>query len=304
MFASREANEDILSEFSNAGTRIKTKCDLVEQKLDLLAKSHYENFPVGSFLLPRELRRPIRLVYAFARVADDLADEGDDSEQTRLLKLDQWEGELQKAISGEKGSAFFAELAHVISSYAIPPSLFFDLIEAFRMDARGTAYETFEDVRFYCRHSANPVGRILLHLFNSPTAELCSYSDDICTALQLTNFWQDLSIDIERNRVYIPSEDFVRFGLLPGELRRNAGTGKLTQLLKYQVDRTRQIFLEGMPLLRLIDERFALELRMTVNGGMKILEKIAAQDYDTLRRRPSLSTFDRVHLLVRSLLTR
>ncbi len=276
----------------------------MEQPLHLLAQSHYENFPVGSFLLPRELRRPIRLVYAFARVADDLADEGGDSEQTRLLKLDQWEDELTNALAGENQSNFFQELAQVISSCSIPSSLFTELIEAFRMDARGTTYDTFEEVLFYCRHSANPVGRILLHLFHSATEELCSYSDAICTALQLTNFWQDLSVDIERNRVYIPNEDLERFGLTLEDLRRNAGTGKLPSLLKYQVDRTRKLFLEGMPLLGLIDKRFALELRLTVHGGMRILEKIAAQNYDTLRRRPSLSNVDRVLLFGRSLLTR
>jgi len=276
----------------------------VEQKLNSLAQSHYENFPVGSFLLPRELRRPIRLIYAFARVADDLADEGADAEETRLRKLDEWEGELNGALGGGGGSSFFTELAQVITSNSIPSSLFSDLIEAFRMDARGATYETFDMVEFYCRHSANPIGRILLHLLGSAKRELFVYSDAICTALQLTNFWQDLSVDIERNRVYIPSEDLARFGLTLEDLRQNAGTGKLPHLLKYQVDRTRNFFLKGMPLLRLIDRRFALELRMTVNGGLKILEKIEAQNYDILRRRPSISTLDRALLLGRSLLIR
>jgi squalene synthase HpnC len=276
----------------------------VEQPLHLLAQSHYENFPVGSYLLPRQIRGPIRLIYAFARVADDLADEGDETKETRLLRLNQWEWELRSAIAGGDGSSFFRELAKAISLHSVPASLFSDLIEAFRMDARGTTYDTFERVEFYCRHSANPVGRILLHLFDSATEELCRYSDAICTALQLTNFWQDLSVDIERKRVYIPREDLERFGLTLDDLRHKAGTGAISPLLRFQVDRTRKFFDEGMPLLRLIDKRFALELRLTVNGGMRILDKIAAQNYDTLRRRPSLSAFDRVVLFVRSFLVR
>ena len=276
----------------------------VDQRLDTLAQSHYENFPVGSFLLPRDLRRPIRLVYAFARAADDMADEGNDPMEARLAKLDAWEAGLKHAMGGNRESSFFFELSGIIASHSIPPSLFFDLVEAFRMDARGRVYQTFKDVEFYCRHSANPVGRILLHLFGSPTDELCVYSDAICTALQLTNFWQDLSVDIDRNRVYIPQEDLERFGLTREDLRRKDGTGSLVPLLKYQVDRTRHFFLEGMPLLHLIDRRFALELRLTVNGGLQILRKIEAQQYDTLRRRPVLSAVDRAFLFGRSLVAR
>lgn len=276
----------------------------VAELLYLLAQTHYENFPVGSFLLPREFRRPIRLVYAFARVADDLADEGEQSEQSRLKNLDLWEGELKRALTGEKGSDFFRELAGVIARYSIPPLLFSELIEAFRMDARGTTYDTFEAVKFYCRHSANPVGRILLHLFDSATEELCSYSDAICTALQLTNFWQDLSVDIKRNRVYIPLEDFERFDLTLEDLRCGAGTGRIRPLLKFQVERTNQFFLDGMPLLRWVDKRFAFELRLTVYGGLRILKKVAAQNYDTLHQRPTLSNYDRALLFARSLLIR
>ena len=274
------------------------------EPLHLLAQTHYENFPVGSFLLPREYRKPIRMIYAFARVADDLADEGDRPKESRLKDLDQWEGELKRALAGGKGGDFFRELTGVVSRYSIPPSLFSDLIEAFRMDARGTTYDTFEAVKFYCRHSANPIGRILLHLFNCAAEELCIYSDAICTALQLTNFWQDLSVDIERNRVYIPREDFERFGLTPEDLRRGAGTDRIRALLRFQVDRTKEYFLDGMPLLRSIDKRFAFELRLTVNGGMRILKKVEAQNYDTLHERPSLSNYDRALLFARSLLIR
>jgi len=276
----------------------------VDSTLSTLAETHYENFPVGSLFLPAEYRKPIRLVYAFARVADDFADEGSDSPEVRLQRLDRWEGGLKAALSGKGGDQFFEDLSGIIRLYDIPVSLFSDLIEAFRMDARGTTYATFEDLRFYCRRSADPVGRILLHLFRAASAELCGYSDSICTALQLTNFWQDLSIDIKRNRLYIPREDFERFGLTVEELTHGRGTASVHRLLKFEVGRTRELFAGGLPLLRAIDKRFAFELRLTVNGGMRILEKIAAQDFDTLIRRPHLSKLDWALLFGRSLLRR
>jgi phytoene synthase len=276
----------------------------VAAPLFLLAETHYENFPVGSFFLSKEFRAPIRLVYAFARVADDIADEGNDSKEARLQRLDDWEGEFKKALAGEIGIPFFQELAETVVKYAIPPSLFFDLIAAFRMDASGRDYSTFEDLLFYCRHSANPVGRILLHIFKCANDETCRLSDSICTALQLANFWQDLSIDIKRNRVYIPREDFERFGPTADDLRSGRGTDAIQPLLKYQVERTKKLFLAGRPLFRLIDKRFALELRLTYHGGMRILEKVEHLGYDTLYHRPVLSRFDWALIVIRSLLTR
>ena len=273
------------------------------KSLQSLAETHYENFPVGSFLLPKEFREPIRLVYAFARVADDIADEGNDSKETRLQRLDEWEGEFRRMLAGDTRISFFQELEETANKYAIPPSLFFDLIEAFRMDAGGRDYSTFEDLLFYCRHSANPVGRILLHILNCANDETGKFSDTICTALQLTNFWQDLSIDIKRNRVYIPHEDFDRFGLTADDLK-GGGTDAVRPLLKFQVERTKKLFLGGRPLFRLIDKRFALELRLTYHGGMRILEKVEHLDYDTLHHRPVLSRFDWALIVIRSLLVR
>ena len=251
------------------------------KSLQSLAETHYENFPVGSFLLPKEFREPIRLVYAFARVADDIADEGNDSKETRLQRLDEWEGEFRRMLAGDTRISFFQELEETANKYEIPSSLFFELIEAFRMDAGGRDYSTFEDLLFYCRHSANPVGRILLHIFNCANDETGKFSDTICTALQLTNFWQDLSIDIKRNRVYIPHEDFERFGLTADDLKSDVGTDAIRPLLKFQVERTKKLFLGGRPLFRLIDKRFALELRLTYQGGMRILEKVEHLGYDS-----------------------
>jgi phytoene synthase len=276
----------------------------VVKSLQSLAETHYENFPVGSFLLPKEFREPIRLVYAFARVADDIADEGNDSKETRLQRLDEWEGEFRRMLAGDTRISFFQELEETANKYAIPPSLFFDLIEAFRMDAGGRDYSTFEDLLFYCRHSANPVGRILLHIFNCANDETGKFSDMICTALQLTNFWQDLSVDIKRNRVYIPHEDFERFGLTADDLKSGGGTDAVRPLLKFQVERTKKLFLGGRPLFRLIDKRFALELRLTYHGGMRMLEKVEHLAYDTLHHRPVLSRFDWALIVIRSLLVR
>jgi len=276
----------------------------VAKSLQLLAETHYENFPVGSFLLRKEFRSPIRLVYAFARVADDIADEGIDTKESRLQRLDEWEGEFRRALAGDTVISFFQELAEAVEKYAVPPSLFFDLIGAFRMDASGRDYVAFDDLLYYCRHSANPVGRILLYIFNCANDETNRRSDALCTALQLANFWQDLSIDIKRNRVYIPREDFQRFGLTADDLKSGRGTDAIQSLLKYQVERTKKFFLDGKPLFRLIDKRFALELRLTYNGGVRIVEKVERLGCDILHHRPVLSSFDWALIASRSLLVR
>ncbi len=276
----------------------------MEQPLSSLAESHYENFPVGSFLLPKEFRGPIRLVYAFARVADDIADEGSDPEEARLRRLDEWEGEFRKAAAGNSGMPFFRDLHGSIVKYAIPTSLFLDLITAFRMDASGKDYDTFEDLLFYCRHSANPVGRILLHIFNCANTETERLSDYICTALQLANFWQDLSVDIERNRVYIPREDFERFGLRAADMRNGGGNDAIRALIQFQVERTKKFFHDGKPLLRSIDKRFALELRLTYHGGLRIAEKVERLGGNILHQRPVLSQYDWALIALRSLSSR
>ncbi len=276
----------------------------VAKSLQLLAETHYENFPVGSFFLSKEFRAPIRLVYAFARVADDIADEGDDSKETRLQQLDDWEGEFKKALAGGIGIPFFQELAETVVKYGIPPSLFFDLIAAFRMDSLGKEYNTFKDLLFYCRHSANPVGRILLHIFHCANDETGRHSDAICTGLQLANFWQDLSVDIKRKRVYIPREDFERFGLMTEDLRSGRGTDNVRLLLKFQVERTKKLFLDGRQLFRLIDRRFALELRLTYHGGVRILEKVESLGSKVLHVRPVLSKYDWTLIGIRSFIAR
>ncbi|HTY10329.1 MAG TPA: squalene synthase HpnC [Bacteroidota bacterium] len=275
----------------------------MSESLQSLAETHYENFPVGSILVAKEFRSPIRLVYAFARVADDIADEGDAPSSVRLQKLDDWEGEFRESLAGLSDVPFFIELAEAVKEYSIPSSLFIDLMAAFKMDAEGREYPTFADVLAYCSHSANPVGRIVLHIVSHANDETYRFSDSICTALQLTNFWQDLSIDIKRNRLYIPREDLERFGVTPDALR-NGGTDAIAPLLKFQVERTKRFFLDGKPLFHLVDARFSFELRATFHGGMRILEKIEQLGYDTTRRRPALSIADWPLIGFRTLLTR
>ena len=274
----------------------------VVDSLETLSQRHYENFPVGSFLLPKEFRKPISLIYAYARVADDIADEGDVPIPTRLERLDQWENKLKGSLAGERKEAFFAKLAEEVTRYAIPLQLFYDLVTAFRMDARGPEFWTFEDVLFYCRHSANPIGRMLLHIFGSFTEENASRSDAICSALQLANFWQDLSVDIKRNRFYIPSEDLSRFSVTKQELLDGSGKDNAISLIKFQIDRTRKMFLQGKPLVHSIDRRFRFELKLTYQGGMRILEKVESMGPAVLRTRPALTKYDWGNIILRSMI--
>ena len=209
---------------------------------------------------------------------------------------------MKRGLRCESENPFFVELGEAIKAFTIPPLLLSDLMTAYRMDARGTEYRTFDDLLVYCRHSANPVGRILLHIFGCISEEAFHQSDAICTALQLTNFWQDLSIDIKRNRVYIPSADFLKFGLTAENIRR--GTGHVRPLLEFEVRRTKELFNDGKPLLRSVDRRFSFELRLTYHGGMRILEKVESFGDAIISRRPSLSKYDWALVFARSILNR
>ena len=264
-------------------------------RLSSLASEHYENFPVGSFFLPLSLRRPIHLIYAFARVADDIADEENLPEATRIQQLDVWESSLLRAIAGESVDPFFDELAGVISHHALTPGHFRDLIMAFRMDAQSTHYWTFEDLLFYCRHSANPIGRLLLELFGGATEESLAASDALCTALQLTNFWQDISVDTQRERFYIPMEDLEIFGCA----HMQSGP-EFRSLMEFEVRRTRDIFETGRALITLAPRTLRFETALTWHGGMRILEKIEALNFDSMQQRPALTITDKVVVFVRA----
>jgi squalene synthase HpnC len=268
-----------------------------------LARSHYENFTVGSWLLPRRLRDDLAAVYAFARVADDLADEG--PEAGRLARLDAWEERLL-ACARDPAAAdhpVFLALGHTLARHDLPLDPLRDLLHAFRRDAAGDTrtFAIFADVLDYCRCSANPVGRIVLALFGYRDAERQARSDDICTALQLTNFWQDIAGDLARGRVYIPQEDLDRF---PGS-REALGAGVASEpfrrLLAFEVARTRGLFRRGLGLADLVTRRLATEVRMFAGGGLAILDRIEEAGCDVFARRPTLTRADLARLVVRGL---
>ncbi len=265
-----------------------------------IARSHYENFTLGSRLLPRHLRRHIAALYAFARTADDLADEEPDPERA-LAGLDAWERELEACYAGTPHHPVFVALAETVRVHRIPIEPFQRLLTAFRMDVRFAGFETFDALRHYCAHSADPVGHLVLYLFGYGDAERQSLSDDICTALQLTNFWQDLAIDLRKGRVYLPREDMARFGYTPEELGRHAVTPAFRELMAFQCARARGLFERGLALAGMLDGNRGREIRLFAGGGLAILDRLEAVGYDAFTARPTLSRWAKMGLVARSL---
>ncbi len=269
-----------------------------------LTRSHYENFPVASFFLPKDKRKHVAAIYAFARIADDAADEPGMTPAERIEAINDWEEQLLLVQSGAVHHPVFAALSETIERFEIPVDLLRNLLHAFRSDVTTNRYQTFEDLLQYCRHSANPVGRLVLLLFNYRSETLMKYSDSLCAALQLANFWQDLSVDLQKNRVYLPQEDIQRFHYSEEELFAGECTERFRGLMAFQVRRTEDLFRQGKPLLSEVGTDLSLELRLTWNGGMRILEKIKQRQYDTLSHRPTLSWFDTTSILFSSLIPR
>lgn len=267
-----------------------------------LAGSHYENFPVASFLIPQEKRPYIWSIYAFARIADDFADEGDTPAERRLEMLDDWGEYLDECFKGNVTHPVFLALAETVRRFSIPKKLLADLLVAFRMDVTTKRFPTFNDLLYYCIHSANPVGRLVLHIFENATERTVTLSDNICTALQLANFWQDVSVDWQKGRLYVPLEDVERFGYTEQDLDDKIADDRFRNLMAFEVARTRDLFRGGKPLLREAAQGLHLELNLTWRGGMKILEKIEALRYDVLHNRPAISFPDKLSILGRSLL--
>jgi len=265
-----------------------------------LAKNHYENFPVGSILIPKKLRPYVWSIYAFARRADDIADE-DFNDADRIPALEAWQGLLKKSLRTRVNHPVFLALKETIQDFNIPIDLLVDLITAFKMDVQIKRHPTFEDVLYYCRHSANPVGRLVLHLFGHRDEALMLLSDKICTALQLANFWQDVAVDLNKNRIYIPLEDITRFNYSETELISHENKDSFKKLLKFQVDRTEDMFREGAPLVFRTKGRLSLELKCIVMGGMTILNLIREMDYDTLSARPKISKNLKFKILIQAL---
>ena len=263
---------------------------------------HYENFPVASFLVPRRLRRPIEAIYRFARGADDIADEGDASDAERLQGLAAYGAELDRIERGEAPeSAAFAELAAVIAAWQLPLQLFRTLLDAFAQDVVQKRYADFPELLDYCRRSANPVGRLLLHLFDRAGEDNLRRSDAICSALQLINFWQDVAVDWAKGRVYLPQEDLARFGVDERTIAESRCTPEWIALLDFQVERARQMMLAGAPLAHDLPGRFGWEIRFTVQGGLRILERIRDARGDVFDRRPLLGPADWLRMAGRAL---
>jgi len=263
---------------------------------------HYENFPVASLVLPARLRPPVAAIYRFAREADDIADEGDASQADRLAALEERLAELNRIESGATPeSALYQALAATIRTHDLPLAPFRDLIDAFRQDVTKTRYANFGEVMHYCRRSANPVGRILLHLFGRTEPRNLALSDGICSALQLTNFLQDVAGDYARGRIYLPLDELARFRVDESMIANGDAGPRWQALMRFQIDRTRKMLQAGAPLGRAIDGRIGLELRLIVMGGARILEKLSAVDGDVFRRRPVLRPLDAPLLLWRAL---
>lgn len=268
-----------------------------------MAQEHYENFPVASPLIPKDLRPHVQAIYAFARTADDYADEAAYSRDSLGL-LDDWERQLEDCYRGQATHPVFVALAETTRRFSIPIEPLKALLQAFRMDVTVRRYADFDRLLYYCRHSANPVGQLVLYLFGYRDPELHRLSDCICTALQLTNFWQDVAVDLEKGRIYIPQEDMEAFGCPEEDLLAHRHGDAFRRLLRRQVWRTRQLFAEGWPLAWHVSGMLSLELRLTWFGGMRILEKIEQADYDLFDRRPVLSSFDKGLILLRALIWR
>lgn len=265
---------------------------------------HYENFPVASALLPTAMRRPVAAIYAFARGADDLADEGDILPAVRLAALDAWERDLDLAAAGDPPDhPVFLAIADVLEHHPVPVDLLRDLVEAFRMDVRQRRWADFAALRHYTRHSADPVGRLLLHLNGTTGPDALAASDDVCTALQLINFWQDLGQDFDENgRIYIPEDDMIRFGVTERHLRERIIDDALVGCMAHQRARARTLMESGAVLPRLIGGRLGLEVSVVINGGLRILDKLDASRDPFLR--PRLDRADWIKLGWRALGTR
>jgi hydroxysqualene synthase len=257
-----------------------------------LCRAHYENFPVASFLIPAAFRGPMAAVYAFARVADDFADEPVWEAPERLRLLADWRARLRGCAASHGQHPVFWALSDSIARFRLPLAPFEKLIDAFEMDVRSKRKETFEDVLHYCRHSANPVGELVLRLFGEWDERKGAWSDAICTALQLANFWQDLVLDARKNRIYVPLEDVRAAGLSEEDVLAGSNLPALKALMCRQVERTRKLFDEGMPLCDAVRPRLGRQLRLVWLGGSRILEKIEAQEWDVWIARPALTRAD------------
>ena len=264
-----------------------------------LAKSHYENFSVATWFLPAGLRQHFYNVYAYCRISDDLGDEVGDAQQSLQL-LDQWEAELNACYAGTPRHPVFVALAATVARFGIPKHEFSDLLIAFRQDQTVTRFETFNDVLGYCRYSANPVGHLVLYLCSYSDAERQQLSDSTCTALQLANFWQDVAVDYGKGRIYLPLEDLRRFSVTEEDIAQHRATPQFIHLMKFEVQRAREWFERGLPLIKKVNRELAVDLELFSRGGQEILNAIERQGCDVLSRRPVISKSRKLLLVARA----
>ena len=266
-----------------------------------LARTHYENFSVATWFLPKNLRQDLLNVYAYCRISDDLGDEVGDPVASLAL-LDEWQTELDACYAGSPRHPVFVALAETVRKFEIPKHEFSDLLIAFRQDQTVTRFETFNDVLAYCRYSANPVGHLVLYLCGYRDAERQQLSDYTCTALQLANFWQDVSVDYNKGRIYLPLEDLRRYSVTEKDIQQNCNTPAFCEMMKFEVERARQWFAHGLPLIGKVNKELAVDLELFSRGGQEILNAIERQGFAVLGRRPVISRTRKLALVARAAL--
>src|SRR5437588_32547 len=264
-----------------------------------LAKTHYENFSVATWFLPKRLRQDFLNVYAYCRISDDLGDEVGDAALAVAL-LDEWQTELDACYTGNPRHPVFVALAETVKKFQIPKHEFSDLLIAFRQDQTVTRFESFDDVLAYCRFSANPVGRLVLYVCGYRDAERQQLSDYTCTALQLANFWQDVAVDYGKGRIYLPLESMNRFGVEEAVIASGRATPEFIELMRFEVERARDWFRRGLPLVEKVNPALAIDIELFSRGGMEILDAIERQGFDVLRRRPAISKTRKLRLLLKA----
>ena len=264
-----------------------------------LARSHYENFSVATWFLPKRLQQDFFNVYAYCRISDDLGDEVGDPTAS-LAMLDQWEAELAACCAGSPRHPVFVALRETVGIFEIPKQPFADLLTAFRQDQSVTRYSTFDDLLGYCRYSANPVGHLVLYVCGYRDAERQALSDFTCTALQLANFWQDVSVDYAKGRIYLPLEDLRRFGVGEDDIAAQHNTSAFRDMMRFEVERARNWFRQGLPLVGKVDRELAIDIDLFSRGGQEILNAIERQGYSVLGQRPTISKSRKLALVARA----
>jgi len=270
-----------------------------------MSVDHYENFPVASILLPRRLRPPVGVIYRFARTADDFADEGDLPPAERLRRLEEYRDQLRQLEQNRLPQLpLFRALGEAVRNYDLPFKPFYDLLDAFSQDVTKSRYANFAEVMDYCRRSADPVGRLMLHLYGAASEDNLPQSDAICSALQLINFWQDIAVDFGKNRIYLPQDEMTRYGVTERQIGSEDTGGRWRELMAFQTQRARAMLESGAPLTQRLRGRIGLELRMIVQGGLRVLEKLDAVRGDVFHRRPVLRARDWPLMMFRALTMR